>query len=252
MPAGALVVAAGVAWWRWDTTMLRLLAIVAVGSVVGAWSVASITPPAHPYLFVWLHVLSAVLWGAVVLTACRAVVRVPDRKGGSIPVEDAGAAVARGGRSRRIVAVMLIVGLGVVPAGAAAAVVARSQLPHAEAARAADHLLPAAMAAVSPGEEFSISSNVDVSRIVETLGAQLAEHGRRIVVDADHALAWGANREGDVTDPAVVQLAVLVGAAGEPIPLPQGWTLLDQWEPGRDGRSPDSGVPVALIVRTDT
>ena len=251
VPLAAVVLAAALAWWRRDTTMLRLLSLIAVGATAGLWSVSSITPPAYPYLFVWLHVLGALLWAAVLLTVARALIPAHRHSDQHVPTGATDQSQARRSVSTQRVALLVsIVVLALIPVAAAATNVARSQPPRAAAARAADALLPAALGAVAPGDTFSISSDSPYTREAETIGAQLVEHGRQIVVDDDHALAWGTQRLGDINDPALVQLRLIVGNGPDPLVAPDGWQLLAQWDPATIDPSTDPGNPLGLITRT--
>jgi hypothetical protein len=248
VPLTGTALAVASAWRTRDTTMLRLLALVVVACVVGLVSVASITPPVYPYLLVWFRVLAALVWGAVALTVGRALARA--RRPASGTVDEPGEAPVEGRRSGRVGKV-LVVGavalLALVPAGVATVSQARAPLPYAEAARAADALLPTARAAVEPGAAFALSSNSPFSRVVESIGTELVQDGRRIVVDEEHALAWGAFRQGDVDDPSIVRLAVVVPSKSGAIEVPEGWAQLARWDPPAGG----AGDPMVLAVRTE-
>ncbi|MCD9624358.1 hypothetical protein [Rhabdothermincola salaria] len=219
VPIAALAATAALATARGDHTVLRLVGLVATAAVVALTAIAAVTPPAFPYLFVWVHVVAGALWATVLLGVVRAVApwvvaRWP--------------AAARPGSRAWVGAVAVA---GVVPMVLVALTLPGRALPESSTGRAVGALEEAALAAVPAGATFTIGSDNPYTRVVEGLGLVLIEEGRSVVVGPEHALAWGTFREGDPAVQADVRLGVVSGTELVVDGAPPGWVELARYDP---------------------
>jgi hypothetical protein len=238
VPAVAIGGTALVAARRRDLAVLRLLALVTSAAVVGLFAIAAVTPPPFPYLFVWIHVVAAAVWGTVVLGLARAAAAWTSSRWGSGAVAGTAAttgehaAVGSASDGRVGVGALVAVGLlALVPVLALVVVIPRTELPESATGRAVGELLPAALEAVPEGASFSLAADDLYTRVVEGLGTALVAEGREIVVAPEASLAWGTFREGDPdSDPDVV-LRLAVGDEALAVGPPPGWVEIARSDP---------------------